>query len=605
MTKKTKPKISADYIFGSLATDDLRLDRMKQERSGLWHDQRLQPLDPRPGDPITVTMGVGPDVSADHIILYYTTDGTIPQGTHHQPQVGTAIKMKRVAVEWDTLLWGYRDDWEALIPPQPQGTHVQYIIEAWHSVRAETLYAGDKDAPQVYGFYVDDEQVPTWLQEAVIYHIFVDRFALDPGADFTIPPNAPDGYYGGTLPGIISRLDYLVDLGVTCLWLSPIFPSPTYHGYDATDYATIAPHLGSETDIQTLLTEAHQRGIRVILDYVANHLSSQHPAFRTAQVDQHSQTGGWFHFNHWPDTYENFFGVQEMPVVNTDNLGARTYLIDHARRWVEKGCNGFRLDHADGPTHAFWSAFRAATRAIKTDSVMLGEVIETPLLQRSFTGRMDGCLDFLLHQAMRRFFSFTLLTPTQFDSFLQRHFAYFPANYVQPSFLDNHDVNRFLWTVRGDKRRLRLAALCQFTLPGPPIIYYGTEVGLNQKNDVGRLEEARQPMPWQENDQDRNLHTFYKALISFRRQAGSVWRTPRQTLLTDDERNIYAYACGPYAVVLNNAPQSVTISLSHWKSAELVLATESDVSWRPQSGELTLSPFAGGCLRQSNRSEED
>jgi glycosidase len=285
-----------------------------------------------------------------------------------------------------------------------------------------------------------------------------------------------------------------------------------------------------------------------------------------------------------------------MPVINTDSPAARTYLIEHAQRWLQRGCDGFRLDHADGPTHAFWSAFRAATRAVKPDSVMLGEIIETSLLQRSVTGRMDGCLDFLLHQALRRFFSFDLINPTQLDSFLQRHFDYFSTNYVQPSFLDNHDVNRFLWTVHGDKRRLRLAALFLFTLPGPPIIYYGTEVGLNQRNDVGRMEEARLPMPWRDEDQDKDLLVYYKALIALRHQGGTVWRNSRQTLLIDDERNLYGYACGPYAVILNNSLQTVTISLNDWQGADLVFVTETDVAWKNSA--LILPPFAGACLRQ-------
>jgi glycosidase len=504
--------------------------------------------------------------------------------------------MERMAVEWDTLLWGYRDDWQGVIPPQPQGTLVQYIIEAWHGARDEVLYAGERDTPQVYGFYVDDEEVPTWLREAVIYHIFVDRFAPDPGRDFTIPPEAPNGYYGGTLRGLTSRLDYLTDLGVTCLWLSPIFPSPTYHGYDCTDYGTIATHLGREEDFTTLVTEAHQRGMHIILDFVANHLSNQHPAFVTAQADHNNPTVDWFFFRKWPDDYEDFFNVREMPIINTDNPHARAHLVEHARRWIERGCDGFRLDHADGPSHAFWSAMRAATRVANPESVMLGEVIETPLLQRSFSGRMDGCLDFLLHQAMRRFFAFDLITVTQFDSFLQRHFDFFPANYVQPSFLDNHDVNRFLWTVRGDTRRLKLTALCQFTLPGSPIIYYGTEVGLNQENDVGQLEEARQPMPWQENAQDRDLHTYYKALIAFRRRTCRHWCRPRRTLITDDAQGIYAYSCGPYTVVLNNSSQSTTIFSLPDRLAELAFTTDAQSSW--QNGQLTLPPFAGACLQQ-------
>jgi cyclomaltodextrinase len=595
MSKKKQPKITPDYVFGTLTPDAIDLENKRRERRGLWHEQQLRPLDPRPGDPVTITISAGPDISADHVTLYYTTNGTVPDSGRGQAQGGMVIEMERVSVEWDMLVGGYRDNWEGVLPPQPKGTHVQYVIKAWHSIRSESYYAGETDTPQVYGFYVDDEEVPTWSGQAVIYHILIDRFAPDPGTSFNTPPNAPDGFYGGTLRGIVCRLDYLADLGITCLWLSPVFPSPTYHGYDSTDYGTIEPRLGSEEDWQVLLDEAHKRGMRVILDYVANHVSSKHPAFVAAQKDKRSPTAQWFHFNHWPHDYDTFFGVREMPKVNTDNAAARAYMIDHARQWLERGCDGFRLDHVNGPTHAFWSAFRTATRAVKPDSVLFGEDVEAPMFQRAYAGRMDGCLDFLLHQALRKFFSFDTLKPSQFDAFLQRHFTFFPDNYVQPSFLDNHDMNRFLWTARGDKRRLRLAALCQFTLPAPPIIYYGTEVGLNQQNDVGCMEEARLPMLWGK-EQDQDLLAFYKALIALRLQGEAVWWGPRQILLIDDERHLYAYACDPYAVAFNNSRQKVTISLTDWQKAELALATEIGVSWQPHKGELILCPFSGGCL---------
>ena len=104
--------------------------------------------------------------------------------------------------------------------------------------------------------------------------------------------------------------------------------------------------------------------------------------------------------------------------------------------------------------------------------------------------------DFGLLEILRAFFAFGRLTPSQFDGALTRHFAYFGEHLALPSFLDNHDMNRFLWSAAGDQRKLRLAALCQFTLPGPPIVYYGTEAGLAERHAVGRFEEARLPMPW-------------------------------------------------------------------------------------------------------------
>lgn len=325
MTSPSELEITPDYIFGMLTPDSTGFDEEQRLRRGLWHTQRLQPLDPAPGDPITITVGAGPDILADHVTLYYTTDDTPPAGSFGQARVGAAVPMQRVGVEWDLLVGGYRDTWQGVIPPQPAQTHVQYIIEAWHSRRPEIYYAGRLDKPQIYGFYVDNEQVPAWLRDAVIYQIFIDRFASEIGRTLAPPRNAPDGFYGGTLRGIVSRLDYLADLGVNCLWLSPIFPSPTYHGYDATDYGAVEPRLGSDADLELLFNEAHRRGMRVLLDYVASHVSNQHPAFAAAQQDQHSPTAAWFRFDHWPDRYDTFFGVQTMP--QTQHRPARRPVI--------------------------------------------------------------------------------------------------------------------------------------------------------------------------------------------------------------------------------------------------------------------------------------
>ncbi len=253
--------------------------------------------------------------------------------------------------------------------------------------------------------------------------------------------------------GVIERLDYIAALGATCIWLSPVFPSPSHHGYDATDYRSVEPRLGSADDLRALIAAAHARCLRVLLDYVVNHISSEHPAFQRALADQHAPETTWFSFTRWPDQYLSFFGVPDLPQIDSDSPPAREFMIEHARYWLEQGIDGFRLDYANGPSHAFWSMFRAATRTARPDSVTLGEVVETAALQRSYQGRMDGCLDFLLLQALRQFFAFGSITPSEFDGFLRRHLAFFPADFVLPSFLDNHDMNRFLWVVGGDTRR--------------------------------------------------------------------------------------------------------------------------------------------------------
>jgi glycosidase len=336
---------------------------------------------------------------------------------------------------------------------------------------------------------------------------------------------------------------------------------------------------------------------------VVNHLSSAHPAFQEALVDQQSPKASWFTFTQWPDQYLSFFGVLDHPQIDSDAPSAREYMIENARYWLEQGIDGFRLDYANGPSHAFWSEFRAATRAAKADSITLGEVVETPALQRSYLGRMDGCLDFLLLQALRQFFAFGTMAPSAFDTFLLRHLAFFPSDFVLPSFLDNHDMNRFLWVVGGDTRRLKLAAICQFTLPHPPIVYYGTEVGLAQERDVryadgsGHPEEARQPMRWGQ-AQDQSLLDFYRRLVALRRSEPELWRGARRSLKTDDQRGLYAYRCGAGArqaiVVLNNGPGAQQVDLSPGGHYQLALASDAAIALDEQK--LALPAFSGAVL---------
>jgi glycosidase len=626
---------SADFVFGTLATDDLRLAQMRAARSGVAHDHRLHPPDPRPGEPVAVHVLLGPRIAADHVTCYYTTDGSQPLGQRGQAAAGTAVELARTEVLWDTLLWGYGEAWAGTIPAQADGTLVRYRIEAWDSrspdggshwaseiagmargERPANLQPNDRGMFVIagqdtlwpirragsYAYHVDDERVPEWLRDAVIYQVFVDRFAPGGGATFGAPATL-GGFFGGTLRGVIEQLDYIGDIGVDCLWLSPLFPSPSHHGYDATDYRRIEPRLGSDDDLRQLIAAAHARGIRVLLDYVVNHVSSEHAAFQQALADRESPTASWFTFTRWPDQYLSFFGVPDLPQIDSDAPPARDYMIEHARYWLEQGVDGFRLDYANGPSHAFWSAFRAATRAAKPDSVTFGEVVETAALQRTYQGRLDGCLDFLLLQALRQFFAFGSMPPSEFDTFLRRHLAFFPPDFALPSFLDNHDMNRFLWVVGGDTRRLKLAALCQFTLPHPPIVYYGTEVGLAQHRDVryadgsGHPEESRLPMLW-DGAQNRDLLDFYRRLVSLRRSESNLWHGTRRTLLIDDQAGLYVYSCSDGAstaiVALNNGANTQHSRLPAGQAYQLALASDERVVL--EDAVISLAPFAGAIV---------
>jgi glycosidase len=495
---------------------------------------------------VTLRATVGPDLAADHVACYYTLDGSEPVGGRGQARQGRALLLERVDVAWDALVWGYLTAWQAMLPAQPEGTLVRYRIGAWSGGGPETFadwpdvqrtvehaaaaFFAHKPAPQIvfgdparghtFSYHVDRLAPPAWAREAVIYQVFVDRFYPGDGHAW-LQTRDLSGFCGGTLWGVLEKLDYIGALGATCLWLSPIFVSSSHHGYDATDLYHVEARLGGDEALRALVAGAHARGIRVLLDYACNHVSDEHPIFQSARADVRSPYRDWFTFDDSAVGYRAFFDVRSMPEVNVAHSDARAWLIDVARFWLrEFDVDGYRLDYANGPGPDFWSEFWAACKAEKPDCFCFGEVVDTPDAQRVYVGRLDGCLDFHLADALRRTFALRRCTEADYERFLERHQAFLPDGLVMPTFLDNHDMDRFLYAAAGDKEALRRAAAAQMRLPGPPIIYYGTEVGLSQtastRDGLG-LEVSRSPMLWGD-AQDRDLLAYYQTLIRERQQ---------------------------------------------------------------------------------------
>jgi glycosidase len=591
-----------DFIFGTLADDALRLAHARAAWSGVTHRRRACPRDPLPGQPITLALTAGPGQPRDRAWVYWTDDGSDPAGARGVASNGCVTPMAPAGEDWSLLLWGYVQRFEARLPGQPAGTVLRYRL----SVAGEAG-AGDEvfaDDGAFHALYVDDDPPPAWACDAVVYHVFVDRFHPGRGRAWQHPPDL-SGFYGGTLRGVTERLDYIADLGANVIWLSPIFPSPSHHGYDATDLFDVEPRLGSRADLKMLLHEAHQRSLRVLLDLVPNHVSSRHPCFQQAATDPASPYRDWFTFERWPDRYVTFFGVRELPQINLRQPAARQHVLDHARHWLDFGVDGFRVDYAIGPTPDFWAEFRRVTRAAKPDCWTFGEVVDPPDAQLAFEGVLDGCLDFVLLEAFRQALAFGAWDARRFAAFLDRHEAYFPSSFSRPSFLDNHDMNRFLWAAQGDQRRLRLAALCQFSLAGPPIVYYGTEAGLSQARDVrqagfGRLEEARLPMVW-EGEQDAALRDFYRRLIALRHAHPALRRGARATLAVDEHTLAYARAVGDDRVVaaLNLSVNERDIALDPGAPSSILFATQ-DGCWAGAEAGRTLvhlPPLSGALLQ--------
>lgn len=588
-----------DFIFGTLTSTADRLESVISNRRGL----NAPTFEMRDG--ITrLTLTAGPETLVESVTLYFTTDGS-------DPTPGAAGTTERAFQEyapiWDTLLWGYLRRFEATIPPSllPAEGILRY--------RAEGVTRAGETIPAAHGQRFSQllmsYPIPAWVADAVIYHIFVDRFSPESGKAFATHTDLA-GFFGGTLRGITEQLDYIADLGATVIWLSPIFPSPSHHGYDVTDYMEIEPRLGTKADLKALVQAAHGRGIRILLDFVPSHLSDEHPFFKSAATDPDSPYRDYFTFTNWPDDYKAFFGVKSLPSINSENPDARRHLIDSAVYWMrEFDVDGFRLDYAYAPSHDFWADFYAAVKAINPEAFTVGEIVETPELLRSYEGRMTGTLDFHFLQAIRKTLVYDTMTIEQFDDWLHRHQTYFNKhNIVLPTFLDNHDMNRFLWAAKGDKRRLRLAALLQFTLPAPPIIYYGTEVGMSQlrdirQNDFGILEEARLPMPWDAIDDD--MLAYYKRLIAIRREIGGALNGSRQTLLAESSTGRYSYGYYAEAGGRFDGELAVLVLLNH--SAESrIISLDTPGQWRDlftgktypdgQPLSVALEPYSGTVL---------
>lgn len=561
--------MSADRIFGDLPEPEKRLAHHLTNVTGVKHLHRLEPRKPAPGQAFAVLLSTAGSQPFAAARCWYTTEA--PEGGTSQRLRELELTLAKTA--WDDVSWGYIQLWTGHLPAFDAGTMVRYRLGA-QLTGSDTWVFADNQATSLehateFALWLDENGVPDWARSAVVYHIFMDRFNPGAGRAWSAAKSVSD-FYGGTIKGIIEKLDYIQDLGCNTLWLSPFFASPSHHGYDATDYYTVEPRLGTNADMQALIAAAHERGMRILLDFVANHWSHLHPTFQDARRNPQSLYRNWYSWRDWPSEYDTYFGVKELPQLNISQRGpARDYLLECARYWLKQGFDGFRLDYAYGPSHDFWSDFRRACRTVKPDCWLFVEVIHTAPFQLTYAGRVDGALDFLLAQALRETFGYGTWSLAKFEAFLAAHEAYFPSWFIRPAFMDNHDMNRFLYISGDDPTKLQLAALVLFTLSEPPILYNGTESGVTQErpihqNDFGIFEEARLPMKWGP-EANAEILAYFKRLIRLRHEHLVLREGTRRVVHLDMSTNTYAYvrevANKRVLVALNLSPLAQTLTL--------------------------------------------
>lgn len=439
-----------------------------------------------------------------------------------------------------------------------------------------------KDVNSFFAFpYLNPEdvfQAPRWVKETNWYQIFPERFAngnpnINPDGVMTWGEGEVkiDTFYGGDLQGIINHLDYLQDLGINGLYLTPIFESPSTHKYDTVDYYTIDPHFGDDETFRALVTEAHNRGMKIMLDAVFNHIGYQSQQWQDViKNGEKSKYRDWFFIHQFPvvntkgepiiGSYETFSFTPFMPKLNTANEEVKQYLIDIALYWVKEfNIDAWRLDVANEIGHAFWRDFRKALKQANPDLYIVGETWHDSYawLQGD---QFDAVMNYPLTKAILEFSATNRIDAKTFvDTIVEALYRY-PSNVNEVMFnlLDSHDTPRLATLAEGHQDKIKLAYVLLYSLTGSPCIFYGSEAGLEGDNDT----RSRQCMKWDETASELPYFNHLKRCIELRK-AYPVIGTSGQLEFIYHENQSLIY--GKYNEVesvyyyINNSPEQVVL----------------------------------------------
>ena len=365
---------------------------------------------------------------------------------------------------------------------------------------------------------------PEWFDTSVLYEIFVRSYWDS------------DSNGVGDLAGLTTQLDYIGDLGVTAIWLMPIHPSPSYHGYDVTDYFDINPDYGTLDDWVTFVKAAHEREIHIVMDYVINHMSNEHPIFLDAYGNPDLQYANWFIWNDEQHTsYQAFGGFEYMPELNYDEPAVYDYVSEIARFWMDPnedgdlsdGVDGFRADVAKDVPLEIWQRLRPELRAINPELLLLGEVWygNAQNLVKWYDDAFDALFDYPLYHTIASSQDVNLDSvlagvqqPQMINANILGADKLYPPGYQIVRFLNNHDNNRVMSEVGSDWERARAAATFNLMLPGTPMVYYGEEIGMLGEKGNGPSywdEYRREPMDWYAPEEGEGMTTWFRPAERF------------------------------------------------------------------------------------------
>ncbi|MDY0209807.1 MAG: glycoside hydrolase family 13 protein [Acholeplasma sp.] len=445
----------------------------------------------------------------------------------------------------------------------------------------ETYDLKDKDDKKKYNLFnyfnfpflneKDVIQIPSWVKETIWYEIFPERFRRSKHANNLITntwgvprENVTNNmFFGGDIKGIIESLDYLQDLGITGIYFTPLFESPSSHKYDTTNYFKIDPAFGTNQDFKQLVEQAHKRNIKVVLDAVFNHCGYDHPYFQDVIKNgknslyynsffvkeapmlnfKLNEAGKPIYHRGLIPNYHTFAFTPYMPKWNTEDPLARKHLLEVAEYWIkEYDIDGWRLDVSNEVSHDFWRAFRTTVKNAKKDAFIFGENWDysMPWLGGD---QIDTVMNYELVYLIWQFFGKDINIPTIEASELIRLSNKLLASYPQQitenmfNLVDSHDTGRILDRSLENRDLAFLTYLFMFSFPGTPTIYYGGEIGLTGKHDP----DNRRCMIWEEDKQDLDFKKRIKTLIQWRKTYKAFASSDLRWVQYDDAKRVIVY----------------------------------------------------------------
>lgn len=572
-------------------------------------------------------------------------------------------QVKTLGLFWCGMNGEDHEWWECDFTPEQSGLYFyRFEIDTWRGTLGITSRFGGESGIDEFGapegecwqltVFESQYQIPDWLSGGIMYQIFPDRFYRSGTTKYNVPqdrylhqrwgsqpewrPNhqgeiTNSDYFGGDLEGIIQKLDYLQSLGITCIYLNPIFEAHSNHRYDTADYTKVDPLLGSKEDFKRLCKEANKRGMHIMLDGVFNHTGSDSIYFNRkgryqtlgAYQSQESPYYDWYQFYQWPEQYACWWNFETLPNVNETNETYNAYINGTdgvIQTWLKAGADGWRLDVADELPDLFLDDITKAAKQVKPTSMILGEVWEDASNKMAYGQRrryllgkqLDSVMNYPFREAIIGFL--TGKNPAEMMELIMTVLEHYPpsAIHLLMNHIGTHDTERILTVLGGEPLNgrdrewqsrtklsqeqrsrglalLKLASLMQYTLPGIPCVYYGDEAGMEGYRDPFN----RGCFPW--GHEDAELVNWYRSLGKIRHSCEVLKQGTLEPYYADDDCFVYVRsdeAVGQKLLVAVNrtAQRKQLCMVQEWETASALLGK---AVW---NGTLTLEPYGYALL---------